>query len=234
MILKKKDVKLNIRYLLALFAIYSFFLISTTSVKAESPNRYYAGYFGNNNPEGLRSYVLTIDGSPPYPEMLAEYINIYISYQPLYWVQLGYTQYWTWWYFPPFPYINYNFYLERMDADGHWTTVCFFKPIPEHLYIYELYYNLVGAPYVWHFKVFEGQSCFWLGDTYTNPADYIDLGAFVETSSTGVNIDGSHFSNLKYYDNPNWYFWSSIISWSTGPYYIQPVSYYEFYAYGGG
>jgi hypothetical protein len=59
--MKYKDVKLNPKYLIVLFALYSFFLISSTDVQVESPTRYYAGYYGLNNPEGLRSHILTID-----------------------------------------------------------------------------------------------------------------------------------------------------------------------------
>ncbi|MEJ2295946.1 MAG: hypothetical protein P8Y23_14410 [Candidatus Lokiarchaeota archaeon] len=168
--------------------------------------------------------------------MLAEWVNIYISYSPLYWIQLGYAQYWTRWIFPPFPYVKYDFYLERMDAYGRWITVSLFSPITDHLYIYELYYDLEGAPYVWHTRILEGQSAFWTGSSSTNPATCIDIAALVETSHTGVDIDDSHFSNLKYYDNSNWYYWSLHYSYSTpnSPYSVQTISHYEFYASGGG
>ena len=229
--MKYKSIKSNLKYFILLLALYSFFLIPNTSVRATSPTRYYAGYFGNNNPDGIRGKILTIDSSVPLGEFFSEWISIGISYSPLYWIQLGYTQRWTWWIFPPFPYITLDFYLERQDAYFYWITYCILKPIVGITYTYELYYKEPG-PYAWHFKVCEGQTTIWFGDTFTNPSSRIDLSAFVETTVTSIDIDGSHFTNLKYYNDPNWYLWSYHTTYNDDdpPYWTESISHHEFYA----
>lgn len=132
-----------------------------------------------------------------------------------------------------FPVPTLDFYFERNDAYLHWTSIHLLKPIVGHTYNYELYYEFT-AYYCWHFKVREGSTVVWQGSSVTNPQTYIDISAYVETSVTSIDIDGSHFSSLKYYTGSNWYLWSGHSQSSNYPYYVVPISHYEFYAYGGG
>jgi len=87
---------------------------------------------------------------------------------------------------------------------------------------------------MWHYTIREGQNFIFGGDIATVPSTHIDLQAFVETTVTSIPIDGSHFTNLKYFNDPNWYLWSGHSPYDTGPYSVQQISHYEFYANGGG
>lgn len=229
--MRLKDIKLELKYFLLLLSISTFVFLPIVNVRADSGNRYYAGYFGNNNPQGVKGTIFTEDAPPPTWEVFAEWVDIQISYSPLYWVQLGYTEQWIWAIF--FPVITINFYLEKQDSINRWSAICVLKPIVGHTYTYELYYQ-TGGIYPWHFKVWEWSNLIWQGETITSPSGYVDLQAFVETSLTSINIDGSHFTNLKYYTGSNWYLWDSYTPYSTPPYYVQQVHAYEFYAGGGG
>jgi hypothetical protein len=231
--LKSKNIKSELKYFLLLLSLSTFFFLPVTNARAASNNRYYAGYIGYNNPQGVKGTIFTEDAPPPLWELFAEWVDIRISYSPNYWIQTGYTEHWIWILFPFIFAITIDFYLERVDALGHWVTWSILKPIVGHTYTYELYYE-GGGLYPWTCNIYEWQNLIWGGDTFTSPAGYLQLQALVETSVTSINIDGSHFTNLKYYDGSNWYLWSSYIPYYTRPYYVQPVHPYEFYASGGG
>jgi len=230
----KKNISV-LKYLIILFALYSIFLTPITSVRAVSPTRYRTGYWGTNNPDGFRGNLLTIDSPMDWNEFLAEWGTVIISYTQFYWVQLGFCQHWYFLFYPWFGWPTMDFYLERQDAYYHWRSYFILKPIIGHTYTYELYYKMMGDPYAWHFKVSEGQNTIWFGDTSTSPSTRIDLQAMVETSKTNIDIDGSHFTSLKYYNNL-WYSWSGHITnnYDYPPYYTESISHREFYAWGGG
>jgi len=62
-----------------------------------------------------------------------------------------------------------------------------------------------------------------------------DYQAFVETTTGESCIDGSHFRELIYYEEPNSpSYWETRIPRFTRPYSLVEVSHYEFYVYGGG
>ncbi|TFG23953.1 MAG: hypothetical protein EU533_02625 [Promethearchaeota archaeon] len=225
-----KQFKIELQYLLLFIALAYFLMGPIPSAQAASSTRYYAGYYGNNTPKGVSSTIYTIDSSVPLFEFFAEWVNIQISYSPNYWVQLGYQQHWILVFL--IPVVTLDFYFERKDAIGHWEDYHIFKPIVGHTYTYKL--NHVDGDLNWHFKILEDSTV--ITDAYsdTNPHTYIEIKAFVETSVTSIDIDGSHFNYLKYYTGSNWYLWSYKNSYCTGPYYVDDVSNYEFYAYGGG
>lgn len=233
-----KSIKSELKYIVILFALYSFFLVPITSVRATSPNRYHAGYYGLNNPDGIRGDILTIDSSVIYDEFFAEWVCVIISYSPHYWVQLGYFQHWSWWIFPPFPYIRLDFYFERMHAVWPYRSLSYswLRPLVGHTYTYEIKYKVIDLN-MWHYKILEGQNFIFGGDIASLPSTHVQLQALVETTHTSIRIDGSHFTNLKYFNDPNWYLWSVSYPVSTppgSPYSVQYEFPYEFYANGGG
>ena len=229
--MRLKDIKLELKYFLFLLSLSTFVFLPISNVQAVSSTRYHAGYYGHNNPQGVKGTIFTEDSPPPIWELFAEWVNIRISYAPNYWVQLGYQEHWIWLIF--FPIVTIDFYFERNDVTGRYASISFLKPVVGHTYKYTIYYQ-TGGLYCWHFNVYEWQNLIWGGDTVTNPQGYIGIEAFVETSVTSINIDGSHFSSLKYYTGSDWYLWTSYTPHSTGPYAVQPVYPYEFYAWGGG
>jgi len=227
-----KSIKLELKYFVILFALYSFFLVPTTSVRAAS-SVYHAGYYGNNDPDGIRGDILTIDSYVQKYELFAEWVCVIISYSPHYWVQLGYFKHWSWFWI--IPYTRFDFYFERVHAvwPYHWMTYSWLLPLIGHTYTYEIKYKFDGFN-SWHYKILEGQNFIFGGDIASNPSTHIDLQALVESTHTSIQIDGSHYTNLKYFNDPNWYLWSGHSPYDTGPYSVQEISHYEFYANGGG
>ncbi len=222
---------LDTKYFLMLLVFSAFFMVPISYIQAVSPYRYYAGYSSSNTPMGIKGNILTVDPWPPINELLGEWVNIYISYSPLYWVQTGYVLHWyfvIFWWVP-----TLDFYFEAQDSVGHTISYCALKPLVGHTYTYQIYYKQLGL-YCWHFRIYEGQTYLMGLDSATNPHTYIDLAASVETSHTGTEIDGSHFTNLKYYTGSTWNLWNTHAVICSGPYYLQQISHYEFWAYGGG
>lgn len=203
------------------------FLI-TSSVRA-SPSRYYAGYYHYNyeNPYAevaVQARIYTIDPNVSGTNFVAEWDTIILSYNPLYWTQLGYskgsdTDY------------ELDYYREKMDVNGHTLDWLPDAPSPGTYHSYTVHWT--GSGYVpdtqYNFYI-DGVN---QGEYHVNPYEPRDHQAFVETTTTQIEIDGSHFKAL-YVFTGRWPYWDTHVKWDDNPYTVTEVSDHEFYADGGG
>lgn len=207
------------------------------NVHAASSAHYYAGYYyygDSSSPRwGVKGNVMTIWAERNIGEICAEWVDVVLDYAPAYWIQCGYVQYWIYWIIPVM-----SFYIEKQDALGHQIIYLdqLTRPIEGHIYSYAIWHDTVHDR--WRYAIMEGS--LWLYANWRNvyPDQPIDLQAFVETTHTSANIDGSHFSKLNYWD-PGiswWPFWNRHVPWVSpdSPYSLNEISHYEFYASGGG
>jgi len=200
------------------------------------PARYYAGYqyLGHEGAYGAALYgeIYTIDPYTPKDYYMLEWITIILKYSPLYWVQLGYARGYIANVYLDVP----HYYIERNDADQYNFIILPIGPRKGewHSYYIEWPYGLGEPVDITIYRFYIDSHLVWtLNDV--NPSMVNDYQAFVETTTGEICIDGSHFRELIYYEEPNRpSYWETHIPRFTRPYSLIEVSHYEFYAYGGG
>jgi hypothetical protein len=238
----RKELALIMKYFVLCIALLAFILIPTSNVRADSDDRWYAGY--NNTydpPQGVKGKIYTIQKNIPWNiqcnHFLAEWVGARLNILPKYWIQTGYIGRW-WPIIPPFWYAIYtDFYIESWDSSGrYFAYLLWLKPIIGHTYTYSVQNGIDIDFHYWGWTVKEGASTIWSGTKWLDPWYPIYTEARVETTSTSIKIDGSHFSDLRYYNYPpsSWPLWQDHNSWPYPPYTTTYVSDYEFYASGGG
>lgn len=224
---------LDTKYFIICFAISSFILIPVVNVQAASSTRYYAGYYYNGSGRwGVKADIFIEWLEMPLNQWAAEWDCIILQYYPgLYWLQTGYIQHYIWVIF--FPVVYWRFYAEKMDENGHWIEELLpLAPIPGHTYTY----TILKFPLfdLWIYAIHEGSTqiygSFFPLIVYHVP---VDLQAFVETFTPLTHIDGSHFSKISYLYESSWRYWDRYDPKADPPYYLNEISDYEFYAYGG-
>ena len=111
----------------------------------------------------------------------------------------------------------------------------FGTPQSGHTYKYQIQYSRSDNNYYYFtIRIWEG-STLKHADTYpcTRNAP-IKLSAFVETTTDAIDIDWSHFKQLRYLGTVYWNLWDDHSEHeipSGSDYYLIPVSDYEFYAF---
>jgi hypothetical protein len=224
----------SIAYFLLFSALIGLVVLPVTNVSAASPVRNYAGYYYYNDsqmaPDGVQAKIKTVNtGLPPLFESISEWDTIVISYSLHYWVQLGYTIHWKMFFF--IPYVSVDFYKEKKDSSGS-ETVCIGTPTFNTVYKYELLLTGVGE---FSYHIYQGYTTILSGKLYVNQYTTRDLQAFIETSHTGINIDGSHFPCLRYHDSgTSWRLWNRHEGYVDPPYSLNEIYDFEFTASGGG
>jgi hypothetical protein len=235
--IETNNLKSTSKYFVFFITLLSFIYLPRVNVNAASSNRYYAGYYYSGTqpsaPEGVKAKIYAKNtGIPPWFEFAAEWIDVRISYSMNYWVQTGYIIHWTW---VIIPLVTVDFYIERMDYNGHglWYLWWPGKPLFGHTYTYKLLLTDINE---WSYYIYEGSTVLYSGIVNVDPYTPRDLLAFVETTHTDICISGSHIWDLRYLQSStSWPLWNQHIRYTTSPYYLDSNNLdYEFYAYGGG
>jgi hypothetical protein len=179
---------------------------------------YHAGYVHGWAKWGVSARIYTIDPSVG-ASALAEWDSVIISWIYGYYVQLGYRKRWGY---------GTDFYREKRDSDGYNKKI-------------------LGSvtPYTWHtYKIVTDGYGVWRcyidgvnkGAYTTDPEEPQNLKAMVETKSTSIEIDGSSFLSISYYNvgNGRWYLWNDHYEEEDPPYTVTEQSHFSFLASGGG
>jgi len=215
-------------------------VIATTEAQWQ-PNRYYAGYsyYGHSvatkNIIGISGKIYTINPGVPEGEFVAEWVTIITSYYAKFWVQVGYVKrvingrVEVLWYFEerdPFycPINQYCWVIVWYDAG----------PAPDSWHTYKIRREKIQLPdgYMWRWAAFVD----WRKRGLPTEAPRgEDMQAMVETSTTAINIGGSHFKALHKWElGSSWTLWDRHTARADDPYYVTEVAHWEFYAGGGG
>ena len=203
-----------------------------------SETRWYAGYCyrdppGGWGPFGVRSKIYTIDPYVPQNEFLCQWVTVVLSYDKKYWIQLGYDKN------PPDH--GVLFYWEVYDDTGY--VIEFISdptPIAGEYYLYLIVSLEENELYKLHiYETYDSEAgLIWQREISVDPHSAVDLQAFSETTTSDINIDGTHFNGLRYYyAGRNWRLWDRHVPHADDPYWVYEISDYEFYAYrtsGGG
>ncbi len=230
----KNNFLLVCKYFIICVAILAFIPLPAVNARAASRSRYYAGYYyigeAGEAPWGVKPNVLTRFPSVPLAHHLFQWGSVVMSYSPLYWVQLGYERMFVW---IIFPIVINTFYWEKVDALGSTHTwLLGLSPLGDHTYTYAIWWDSVNLEWIW--AVLEGSTWLMSGKQPTFPHNSVDLQVFVETTNWQINIDGSHFTKINYYDPSaplNWRLWDDHLPNDTYPYYVVERGDYEFYAH---
>ena len=198
-------------------------------------NRLYAGYwlYGSevDGYSGVSERIFTINPTISGQNFIAEWGSIVLKYFPYrYWLQIGYTKGW-----------DTNFQLKYFweIQDVYYYRKGFFgAPNPSTVHAY-----LIAHPYDYGESIYEEEWRFYV-DGATVMVDLVephvarDQQAKVETTSSSMVIDGSHFQRLSYLTNDHywhWVFWETHLPYCDHPpYSLTQTEDYEFYANGGG
>lgn len=172
---------------------------------------------------GVYAYVYTIDPTVPNYEAHFQWDTIVLDYDRGYWLQLGYHS-------NP-PYHGRIFYYEVFDSNGSIHQDLQIAPDTGETYKYIIVYTPLPN---WKFIIRQGTTDIYSKEVSVDPYYSKDLQAFVETTTSSINIDGTHFSNLMYYTGQAWPYWDRHYPWVDSPYYLEEISHYEFRAGGGG
>ena len=166
-------------------------LIILVTGKGISGERLYAGYYHyaeereSCSRKGVYGKIYTIDPSIPGENFIAEWVTVILSYRPLYWVQVGYTKGYD---------TDYNliYYCEKYDYYEYWLHFISPGPNPGTWHRYAIVLN---PSLVWEFYI-DGSLVY--ADA-SDPIFPVDEQASVETTTSLIAIDGSHFKALGYY-----------------------------------
>jgi hypothetical protein len=198
-------------------------------VASASTGYYYAGYSFCGNAcstfTGVLGDIYVINPTVASGSHLGQYGNIYFSYSPLYWVQVGYAKGSS----PP-PAGNLasdTFYCEYNNGAEHFNT--FTQPTPGQTVVVELEYQ--GSDN-W---LCEGATPQFSYTETTTFSGGVDISAFSEMTNTCISIGGTHFSFLQLFKPgfKDWEVWNQHASHVDSPYSLTQVSNYEFTASGG-
>ncbi len=213
------------------FSLLLVLLISVLSflpASVDAQTRYYAGYYFGDGYYGVSGDIYTISPSVSGANFVCQWINIIISYSRYYWIQVGYNKGFDTDY-------QLKFYVERNDANGysiHWVADA--TPSAGTIYTYIIVGGIFNGKYGWDVSIREGIYIIYDDIFYTSPYAAEDLQAFSESTTSKINIDGTHFSGLSYYTGRGFPLWYQHTAEADSPYYIIEISDYEFTAGGGG
>ena len=213
--------------------LLSFFIgiICVMSFTSAQASRFYAGYYyfgySGQAPWGVYARIYTIDPNVPSYEAHFQWDTVILDYDRGYWLQLGYHR-------NP-PYHGLVFYWEVFDSDESTHTDLDISPTVGATYRYTIVYAEKTDPTLWDFLIRdETSNTIFSLEVSANPYTPIDLQAFVETTTGSINIDGTHFSYLSYFDGRSWPLWDRHVPRADSPYWLDEISHYEFRAGGGG
>lgn len=187
--------------------------------------RYYAGYYyygfkGSPPPNGVSADIYTIDSWVTGANFYRQWSGVTLSYTYHYWIQVGYNKRYD---------TNFalKWYIEKNDLNGYQL---YWKNSPLAYNTYHHYLYRASDQTYWRAGVsgqFEDQ-------IQTAPYSAIDYQAFSETTTTDININGTHFTYISYAQGSDWRQWDQHYPRADPPYTIQEISNYEFTASGGG
>jgi len=191
--------------------------------QVQAATKLYAGYYFKgyewNAGKGIDSVIYTINPYVGSGNVLYEWPCVILSYNPLYWIQVGYTK-------GPATGYTLKYYTEKWDANGHSGV----EHLPDGPAAgtskgYMIRYN--GSPVGKWDLLIQGQ----IRKSYiVNPYVAKDYQAFVESTFACI-IDGSHFSLLRYFDGSSWYYWYTHVRRADYPFWVSEISNYEFTAW---
>ncbi|TXT59444.1 MAG: exported protein of unknown function [Promethearchaeota archaeon] len=229
----------NLKIFIVCLALFSWMFLPLIKVRAATTSsKHHVGYFyygyntGNTLPQGLRAEIYLVTNDIPFwtGDWYAEWISVITRYTPTYWVQKGYHRHYNIWGF-----LVSVYYAEEYDEGGHTLEY-----LGAAIYLWNDFRLVKGSHNRWEAIIYYFSNNQWhFHKSYTlyiSPNDAIDYQAMVETTTTSINIDGSHFRKLRYlYGGTTWSYWSRHEADPyTDPYYIDEIKHYEFKAYGGG
>lgn len=222
--------RIDVLIIILLLAI----MLCPVSLALAQAQRWYAGYYYRSyegwGPYGVTGRIYTIDPYVPSYDAHFQWVTVILSYDPLYWLQLGYHR-------NP-PHHGLLFYWEAFDS-----TISEHNDIQNPTPTFgEDYSHLIVSLqenewYKFHvYETYDGQvGLIWQHEISVKPYAAVDLQAFVETTTYGINIDGTHFSGLRhYYGGRGWFLWNRHVPGVDYPYQLNEISHYEFQASGGG
>ncbi|MGC9014354.1 MAG: hypothetical protein ACP5KW_08300 [Thermoproteota archaeon] len=223
---KERKIKLTL-----FFSLFTAVLCTISPLLAQA-SRLYVGYFyfgppGGNAPWGVYSRILTINPAIPTYYAHLQWVTIMLSYDRYYWLQTGYYKDGT--------KNNPVFYWEVFDSSQKISYKLSIGPTTGATYSYTIVHAQKTDPKLWDFLIRDssGQTIF-NKEISADPYVPIDLQAFVETTTSYINVGGTHFSYLSYYNGQSWLLWNRHAAYVDPPYWLDQVSHYEFKAGGGG
>ena len=153
---------------------------------------------------------------------MSEWDSIILSYDPLYWVQVGYDKGGI---------VGRRYFIEKQDYYGH-SIKHFGNPSAGSWHEYKICHAQESGQWA-------GKYRFWIdgadmGYYNVTPCVPKDQQSFVETDTTSISIDGSHFQRISYFDGQTWRYWFHCVLRHDNPYQVDYVHEYEFTARGGG
>jgi len=230
----------RLTFIASAIILSSILFINTLALAEAQSQRWYAGYFyfGTEGlaPHGVYARIYTIDPSVPALHVMFQWVTVVLSYIHSYWLQIGYDKTVN-----PFHPTHITYYWECVSARGRYTHQHFQGnpgPSPASWHSYTIVYAQSSQfPERWVLRIdLSGPqtTC----DVF--PYNPKDLQAFVETTSSRIKIDGSHFRDLSRYLGRSWLYWDRHVAYWVTPYSVQPIVRRdcgincEFRAYGGG
>jgi hypothetical protein len=227
------------KYFIMCFAILAFLPIPALNARAVASDRWHAGYgydstapYGDEDaPLGVKANVYTISPSIPWFSQMCQWVSVIISYTPGngYWIQLGYLKKFQFW-------VTYSFYVEKRDTGGlrQWLLPLGF-PETSHTYSYAIWWDPIFVPGgTWRYAIVEGTTWLFFSSLETNPHGSVDLQVSAESTKSTISIEGSHFTQITYYDDSaplNWRFWNDHRVLKRYPYWVEEEGDYEFFGH---
>jgi len=194
----------------------------------------YAGYYlygyETQGDEGVTGEIYTINPTVTGYNFICEWVSIQLSYAYHFWLQVGYVK-------GPETSYNLRYYYEYVDMSSN-QKIYGDSPISgswhKYYVLHPIAYGASEDPEEWRFYV----DTTLFGICRVSPHEAVDEEAFVETTTSSIIINGSHFRKLSTLIVSKYCIW---ILWGTHdpyvdspPYSLIEVSDYEFYANGGG
>lgn len=216
---------------LSILSLALVYVMPPASVKAQG-GRYYVGYYFKR--EEWSAPILTTgeikfvhaSGFPSYGHFAAAFMCIILDYEPnLYWIQSGLDQMRV-----SGGVIQRRFYVEVTDSQ-HEDDITYIEDItPEDGHTYTFTICKVRFQNKYHVTIHEGITQLYSGYYYVNPYLPRDHQAFVETSSSDIDIGTVHFSDLKYRSSRYTRYWYTHEPLEISPYDLDEISDHEFKA----
>jgi len=197
-------------------------LALTVSVTNVFATRYYTGYLyygyaGSPPANGVRATIYTINKEVIDSNFYCEWPTVALSYTYGYWIQVGYNKGYD---------SNYQlyWYTERYDSNG-----------------YNIYWHgqpTAGSTYNYYIERSTGSSTWTLGvdsqfsrNITPSPYSPVDYQALTETTTSDIDIDGTHFTSLQTKSGNDWNSWNTHYAVADLPYTITQTSNTEFYGW---
>ncbi|MBS7619783.1 hypothetical protein KEJ21_03960 [Candidatus Bathyarchaeota archaeon] len=188
---------------------------------------YHTGYYyGHAPPNGVSAYIRTWNYNFAEQHFYVNYICVYLSAGFNWWFSTGFCKDYR---------QNYQlkYFVEKSDRNGAPGPEWISSPTP-----------VSGTYYTYFVEKMSGSNwkAYVIGKysktKSLNPYAAADYGALVETTTSSIRIDGSHFNYISAKPGTgDWYLWEdkyNVITPPDSPYGLTTPHTYEFYAYGGG